>query len=465
MSSSLTKIEVPARIDPVAEAEAPVAIRVEGLGKRYLLGQDSDRRYDALRDVIAGRAKGLAQAIRRRGSASPVKSAPAGKDFWALRDLNLEIHAGARLGVIGRNGAGKSTLLKILSRITDPTEGRVLINGRVASLLEVGTGFHSELTGRENVFLNGAILGMTRREIVRRFDEIVDFSGCEGFLDTPVKRYSSGMYIRLAFAVAAHLQTEILVVDEVLAVGDAAFQKKCLGKMDAVGREGRTVLFVSHNMGAIQQLCSECVLLDGGRIISRGSPTRVISEYLSIGAERFGERVWQDPIMAPGTEEVRIHAVRVMNQAGEISTEFKVREAVLLEIEFWVFQDLSYLDVSFYLTNDRGELLLVTFDDSMDVASGGRPRPRGHYRSVCRIPADLLNDGMIYVRANLSAERAVYTKQPSVVGFQILEDPDTGGARGNYHDGTWPPAAVRPKLPWTSERRLLAEANLVPPTR
>src|SRR6202011_3679487 len=238
-------------------------ITVEGLGKKYRLGQRSNERYTALRDVLTDKAKSL---FRRNGNPRSDIRNPQSNEIWALRDVSFEVKQGEVIGIIGRNGAGKSTLLKILSRITEPTTGRVRLKGRVASLLEVGTGFHPELTGRENIFLNGAVLGMTRAEIQRKFDEIIDFAEVEKFLDTPVKRYSSGMYVRLAFAVAAHLEPEILVVDEVLAVGDAEFQKKCLGKMQEVSRGGRTVLFVSHNMSAVARLCSRGMLLHSGRI-------------------------------------------------------------------------------------------------------------------------------------------------------------------------------------------------------
>src|SRR5438309_3568650 len=248
-----------------------VAIRVENLSKQYKIGVRN--RHDTLRDLLMG---GLKSMFSRNGAA------PARNDtFWALRDISLEIKQGEVAGIIGRNGAGKSTLLKILSRITEPTEGEAKIHGRVASLLEVGTGFHAELTGRENIYLNGSILGMKRAEIDRKFDEIVDFSGIEGFIDTPVKHYSSGMYVRLAFAVAAHLEPEILIIDEVLAVGDAAFQKKCLAKMGEVANQGRTVLFVSHNMAAIQGFCSKCCLLSSGQVVAEGSPRSVVEQYLS----------------------------------------------------------------------------------------------------------------------------------------------------------------------------------------
>lgn len=259
-----------------------IAIKVENLGKSYLVGHNAaqSERYTALRDVIAHNAKNLARKTRDMLAGRPIVQGDEVEEFLALKDVSFEIKQGDRVGIIGRNGAGKSTLLKILSRITEPTTGRIQINGRVASLLEVGTGFHPELTGRENIFLNGAILGMSRREIQRKFDEIVDFAEVEKFLDTPVKRYSSGMYVRLAFAVAAHLEPEILIVDEVLAVGDAQFQKKCLGKMDSVASQGRTVLFVSHNMAAIRALCSRSLLLQGGRLNQDGSTEAVSLSYI-----------------------------------------------------------------------------------------------------------------------------------------------------------------------------------------
>ena len=259
-----------------------VVIRAEGLGKKYLIGHQAEReRYVALRDVVGRTAKGLLRSAKDMIRGRQLVAGDEVEEIWALKDVSFEIRRGEVVGIIGRNGAGKSTLLKILSRITEPSAGRVEIRGRVASLLEVGTGFHPELTGRENIYLNGAILGMTRAEIRRKFDEIVDFAGVEKFLDTPVKRYSSGMYVRLAFAVAAHLEPEILVVDEVLAVGDAEFQKKCLGKMGEVARGGRTVLFVSHNMSAIQSLCTRGILLSGGSILADSAINLVVNRYVS----------------------------------------------------------------------------------------------------------------------------------------------------------------------------------------
>ncbi|MEP0885057.1 ABC transporter ATP-binding protein [Trichocoleus sp. ST-U3] len=266
-----------------------IIIRVENLGKKYIIGHQKQERYTTIRDVIANGAKSLERTLFK--PLGKRMSDPAREEFWALKDVSFEIKRGDRVGIIGRNGAGKSTLLKILSRITEPTKGRISIHGRVASLLEVGTGFHPELTGRENIYLNGAILGMSKAEIKKKFDEIVAFAEIEKFLDTPVKRYSSGMYVRLAFAVAAHLEPEILVVDEVLAVGDAAFQKKCLGKMGTVAKEGRTVLFVSHNMPAIRTLCSTAIVLDKGRVICSGSINQGIAIYENQNSQNQGS-IW-----------------------------------------------------------------------------------------------------------------------------------------------------------------------------
>lgn len=279
-----------------------IVIRSQALGKKYIIGHETRREsYTALRDVIARGAQNLLRKARDMVHGRPIIEGDELEEVWALRGVSFEVRRGEVVGIIGRNGAGKSTLLKILSRITDPSEGRVSIKGRVASLLEVGTGFHPELTGRENIFLNGAILGMARAEIKRKFDEIVAFAEVEKFLDTPVKRFSSGMYVRLAFAVAAHLEPEILIVDEVLAVGDAQFQKKCLGKMDAVAKqEGRTVLFVSHNMAAVKTLCSRVILLDRGTVKLQGNPDTVANRYLSGGARPKWEIAWPDSETAPG---------------------------------------------------------------------------------------------------------------------------------------------------------------------
>ena len=291
-------------------------IAVENLSKRYLLGHKSGEQgvyhYTALRDIIGREARNFLRKAVDVFRGRQVVQGDEVEEFWALKNVSFEVKRGEIVGIIGRNGAGKSTLLKILSRITEPTEGRVLVRGRIASLLEVGTGFHPELTGRENIFLNGAILGMTRREIRKKFDEIVAFAEVERFLDTPVKRYSSGMYMRLAFAVAAHLEPEILLVDEVLAVGDAAFQKKCLGKMGDVAKEGRTILFVSHNMTAVQSLCDRVVWLDDGRVVQQGDAGIIVTEYLQTAAESCLEQVWPDRDTAPANENVRVYSARVV---------------------------------------------------------------------------------------------------------------------------------------------------------
>jgi len=304
-------------------SDSDVVIRVEGLGKKYSLHHEQSERYTALRDVVARQAKAagrllnpftLAGQLRKAQRQAAQEHAVSEEEFWALKDVSFEIRRGERVGIIGRNGAGKSTLLKILSRITEPTTGRVEIRGRVASLLEVGTGFHPELTGRENIYLNGAILGMTRREIRSKFDEIVDFAEVEKFLDTPVKRYSSGMYVRLAFAVAAHLEPEILVVDEVLAVGDASFQKKCLGKMEDVAeREGRTILFVSHNTMALQSLCKTGILLEKGQLEILGDIQEVIAGYeqgSSVQTDLYS-RAWTNSEFPPGDEQLRLLSLSV----------------------------------------------------------------------------------------------------------------------------------------------------------
>lgn len=311
-----------------------VVISTEGLGKKYILNHAStSERYRALRDVLAAGARNLANRISGR---SPTRAHQASdEEFWALKDISFTVNRGDRIGIIGRNGAGKSTLLKILSRITEPTTGRIAIRGRVASLLEVGTGFHSELTGRENIYLNGAILGMSRAEIRRRFDEIVAFAEVERFLDTPVKRYSSGMYVRLAFAVAAHLEPEILIVDEVLAVGDAQFQKKCLGKMEEAGTEGRTILFVSHNMSTIQRLCRQCLLLERGALVMNGNTAQVVDAYLSnrdIDGEYAGD-LTDLPRGGHLGEKVRLKRAILLNAKGERCESLMFGEGITLHIE------------------------------------------------------------------------------------------------------------------------------------
>jgi lipopolysaccharide transport system ATP-binding protein len=309
-----------------------IVIRAEGLGKKYVIGHEAEReQYTALRDVIARNVKNFAYSGASLFRKREKPAVPETEDFWALKDVNFEIRRGEVLGIIGRNGAGKSTLLKILSRITEPSEGRVWIKGRVASLLEVGTGFHPELTGRENIYLNGAILGMSRVEIRRKFDEIVAFADVARFLDTPVKRYSSGMYVRLAFAVAAHLEPEILVVDEVLAVGDAEFQQKCLGKLGEVASGGRTVLFVSHNMAAVQNLCTRALLIDSGRLTMNAEPASAISAHLSTKADESPELITRP---RPKWARPWIRRVRLVDDQGSERSTFHLGENINVEMDF-----------------------------------------------------------------------------------------------------------------------------------
>ncbi|MDI6616422.1 MAG: ABC transporter ATP-binding protein [Syntrophaceae bacterium] len=292
-----------------------IVIKAENLGKKYVIGHQANGRYLALRDVLVQTARSIWNKTKDLAKGKPVIAGDTMEEVWALRDVSFEVLRGEAVGIIGRNGAGKSTLLKLLSRITEPTAGRATIRGRVASLLEVGTGFHPELTGRENIYLNGTILGMTRAEIKRKFDEIVAFAEIEQYLDTPVKRYSSGMYVRLAFSVAAHLEPEILVVDEVLAVGDAQFQKKCLGKMGDVAKEGRTVLFVSHNMAAIENLCSRALVLERGLVRFAGTQTDAIAEYQR--SLEGGSIPLQDRLDRKGSGEVRVNAITFRNLDGQ----------------------------------------------------------------------------------------------------------------------------------------------------
>ncbi|WYL93291.1 MAG: ABC transporter ATP-binding protein [Gloeotrichia echinulata IR180] len=333
-------------------------IRVENLGKKYIIGHQQQERYTALRDVIANKVKSLGTFIQNPKSQMQNSS----EEFWALKDVSFEIKQGDRVGIIGRNGAGKSTLLKILSRITEPTKGSVKIKGRVASLLEVGTGFHPELTGRENIYLNGAILGMSKEEIKRKFDEIVAFAEIEKFLDTPVKRYSSGMYVRLAFAVAAHLEPEILIVDEVLAVGDAQFQKKCLGKMEDVGKEGRTVLFVSHNMSTIQKLCSTGIFLQSGKILVQGITEKVVDSYLDAIKQNIRAENLQERKDRQGTGRVRIIDFFVVDKLGEKQPILRSGEDYIFVIEYETIrlnEKLNNVIGSIAITDNKGEIVFL----------------------------------------------------------------------------------------------------------
>ena len=397
----------------------------EGLGKSYRRGLQSD--------------SGLRHSLERflRSPFSAFSRSPE-EIFWALKDVSLEVREGEVLGLIGRNGAGKTTLLKILSRITRPTSGWAEIHGRVGSLLEVGTGFHPELTGRENTFLSGAILGMGKSEIKRKFDEIVAFAELEQFIDTPVKHYSSGMYVRLAFAVAAHLEPEILFVDEVLAVGDAAFQKKCLGKMDTVSRQGRTILFVSHNMTALQRLCTRVVWLNGGKVTDAGGPRQVIDHYLQTNAVANLESLWEDDLTAPGNDRVRLRSVRVLPQpnSGEPIT---VHTPLRIEFTYFNYVPDTTLNVSMILNNLEEVCVFVS-------ASDFAPRPVGLIRHIVEIPGNFLNAGSYYINMLIVKDASTgILFQNNVVAFEVVE----GEIVGNWYGRL--PGAVRPQLKWLSE--------------
>jgi len=401
-------------------------ICAEKLSKRYRIGERE--RYYALRDVLARALHSPLSFLRRSHH----------ETFWALRDVSLDVRKGEVLGLIGRNGAGKTTLLKILSRITRPTSGWAEIHGRVGSLLEVGTGFHPELTGRENTFLSGAILGMSKAEIESKFDEIVAFAELEKFIDTPVKHYSSGMYVRLAFAVAAHLEPEILLVDEVLAVGDASFQKKCLGKMSDVSSHGRTVVFVSHNMTAMRRLASRAIWLEGGQIADSGPVAEVIDHYLRKSNESNLESVWEDERTAPGDDRVRLHSVRVMPQ-GAADGLITVHTPLRIEFIYWNYVPGAVLNVSMIL-NDLEEACVFS------GGSGHGPRPAGLIRSAVTIPGDFLNVGSYYINVMIVRDASVgVLLQNSAVSFEVIE----GEVVGNWYGR--PPGAVRPKLQWETE--------------
>jgi lipopolysaccharide transport system ATP-binding protein len=371
------------------------------------------------------------------------------EEFQALKDVSFDVQMGDVVGVVGRNGAGKSTLLKVLSRITAPTKGEVRMRGRVGSLLEVGTGFHPELTGRENIYLNGAILGMSHREIAQQFDAIVDFSGTERFLDTPIKRYSSGMSVRLAFAVAAHLDPEILIVDEVLAVGDAEFQKKCLGKMHDVAKGGRTILFVSHNMGAVSSLCTKAIFMQQGQLRAIDKVERVIDMYMESGETYEGERFWPNLDIAPGDPRLRLSAVRVRNQAGETSALVGMHENIELDIEYQVFERLPELRVAFRLIASDGTIAFTSDDYAVEEWQK-RPRDLGTYRSTCSIPGNLLNEGRytIMIKTDIPMRENII-EMDEVIVFHVEQ-------MHSYRNGVVEhlPGAVYPVLPWRVEASL-----------
>ena len=418
-------------------------IAIENLSKRYVIAHQNGK-GDGLRHVIERMLRNPLSVIQRRREQRASR-----EEFWALKNINAEIKQGEVVGIIGRNGAGKSTLLKILSRITEPTQGRIRLRGRVASLLEVGTGFHPELTGRENIYLNGVILGMTRAETRSKFDEIVAFSGVEKFLDTPVKRYSSGMYVRLAFAVAAHLEPEILIVDEVLAVGDAEFQAKCLGKMGDVASSGRTVLFVSHNMQAVTRLCSRCIYLQKGEVKMDGNSTQVANAYLNSGASTTALREWNEIDAAPGDDIVCLRGVRIRAESGQIVDTVDIRHSVCVELDYEVLQSGHQLLPHFALRNQDGVVIFVSVD--LDPEWRGRKRPAGRYISTACIPGNLVSEGLISVQAVMMSlnPQVIHAIVDDTVAFRVVDDLTANDtARGDFRKPM--PGVIRPMLQWTT---------------
>ena len=408
------------------------AIEVKQLSKRYQLGEGAG--ISTLAELIGS----TASSWRPGGVRSASKDR---REIWALDDISFSVEQGEVVGLIGENGAGKSTLLKILSRITPPTRGAITYRGRVGSLLEVGTGFHPELNGRDNIFLSGAILGMSRAEVNGYFDEIVDFSGVESFIDTPVKRYSSGMYMRLAFAVAAHLDTDILLVDEVLAVGDHKFQQKCLNRMDSIAHDGRTIIFTSHSLVAVQSICHRAIWLDHGKIAADGPTADVIARYT--GFDRVGsgmERNW-DGQVAPGNEAVRLRNARVEAVGRSAGAPIDVATPFAVSFEYDNLRDGAHINPSLIVQNEEG---LVIFDAGRNNEPG--PVPAGRCRERCIVPADLMNDGPHRIALELRDRGDLILSVPDLLTFDILDNPQR---RFGWH-GKWQ-GAVRPRLEWSTE--------------
>lgn len=415
-------------------------IKAENVSKQYHIGT-AESASKSLREVLSETIRDPRKPFRnlRRSDAETI---------WALKDINFEVQPGEVYGFIGPNGAGKSTLLKILSRITEPTTGRVDIYGQVGSLLEVGTGFHPELTGRENIFLNGAILGMRRGEIERKFDEIVAFSEVEKFIDTPVKYYSSGMYMRLAFSIAAHFEPEVLIVDEVLAVGDAQFQKKCLGKIGQVAKQGRTILFVSHNMIAVQSLCEQVMWLNSGRIVEAGPANQVVRNYFKSAAapDQITEESWEDPSSAPGNEIVRIRRIRVRPADGW-SEPLTMTTPVLVDVEFWNMAAGGELHVTLHVYTEQ-DVIAFTTGSALDSPWFQAGMPAGLFRCTCYIPGGLLNAGrhrfVIFVVRETSS---VVLQRASAVSFEIIDLQQREGSSFGKE-----PGVVAPVLKWTTDK-------------
>lgn len=410
------------------------SVRVVGLGKRYMI-KGNDRQHRLLRDEIMSFVREFPRQSRTR------------QEFWALRDLEFEIAEGDKVGIIGKNGAGKSTLLKLLSRVVEPTTGELRLRGRVSSLLEVGTGFHPELSGRENIILNGVILGMSRHEVRRKFDEIVSFSGVERFLETQVKHYSSGMYMRLAFSVAAHLDPEILIVDEVLAVGDAEFQKKCLGKMQDISQGGRTVIFVSHSMQTVTSLCNQCILLDAGQIRKQGSPSEVIVEYLGGDVGSMGRVDYEGQGKIVADDHVQLLSGEILDENDQPILESDIRKPIRVRMGFRVKSRSSIRFMpNFHFVVPGGT---YAFASTPDVLTELAP---GDYEASCYIPGDFLNEGTYFVGLAISSYApglTIHFFEQSALTFNVRDSME--GSVGRHGYANVMPGVVRPRLQWTVE--------------
>jgi lipopolysaccharide transport system ATP-binding protein len=410
-------------------------IKVENLSKQYRLGVVGTGSFAHDFNRVWHRIRGKEDPYLKIGEVNDRTKRGTSDYVWALKDINFEVKKGEVMGIIGRNGAGKSTLLKILSRTSTPTIGSVKIKGRVASLLEVGTGFHPELSGRENIFLNGSILGMTRSEIKSKLDEIVDFAGVERYIDTPVKRYSSGMYVRLAFGVAAHLEPEILIVDEVLAVGDAEFQKKALGKMkDVSTKEGRTVLFVSHNMTAIKNLCPKTIFMENGYINLMGDTEYVMNQYLSHDTISSLKLIFENLSVAPGNDKVKLKRIEVIPKLTNLNEPITIHTPLNVEFEFWNFIEDIPINLSMHLFTINGECVF-------NVVTASVTHTSGICKAICEIPGDLLNDGIYSISMMVVGERSylLYNFEDTVI-FEVIEKREGSNWHGKY------PGFVRPNL-------------------
>lgn len=428
-----------------------IVIKAENIGKLYKLGEIGTGTISHDLNRWWARVRGKEDPFAKIGQMNDRTTKGSNDWVWALKDIDFEVKRGEVIGIIGRNGAGKSTLLKILSKVTTPSTGRIKLKGRIASLLEVGTGFHPELTGRENIYLNGAILGMTKSEIRSKFDEIVDFAGVERYIDTPVKRYSSGMYVRLAFAVAAFLEPEILIVDEVLAVGDAEFQKKCLGRMKDVSvNDGRTVLFVSHNMGAISNLCNKSILLRNGTLHSYGLTNKVLEEYISFGTQTSGEVSEPDIAYKRKCSKAYFNSIKILN-GGKVTANVDISKELLIELVYTIAEDNSVVYPSVHLLDNMGTCILASFNGNSATINHdpffGKSLMRGQYRSVAILPANFLNESSYSISAFLVPENFDdLTIVENALNFTVI---DTGEMRKEFN-GEWA-GLIRPKLTWTTE--------------